>query len=1211
MALVLELGILGPLEVRVDGGLPVALGGPRQRASLALLALNANKVVGVDWLVDELWGESPPPTAVHTIRVFVSRLRAALGAAGGRLATRPPGYLLEVGIDEIDASRCEHLYRAGRAALAGGDARRAVPLLRDAQALWRGAALTDFAYERFAQAEIARLDELRVNCREELIEAQLALDEHAVVVRELEGLVREHPFRERPRGQLMLALYRCGRQADALDAFQQGRHKLLDELAIEPSPALRELEHAILSQDPSLSAPTPERVTPSDAARAATAEDEVVDGAETAAEPEPPPLPPALRSLAGPPYVGRDKEQQYAERAIRDVTTGWRRIVVIGGEPGIGKTRLAARVALEAHERGFCVGWATAREGLGAPYVVWSTLLSQLVEHAPRPVVQQIASRQGGELVRIIPSLPEHVDHLSEPRQSDPETERFMMFQAVIAMLEAMAGVFPIALVFDDVQWADAPSMELLQHVAAATGHLPLLLITTNRGSAVHGPRALRDALGAFHRLDGVEQLLLEGLELGEITELMSAIAGRELDGAERTVAEYITAETDGNPFFVVQILRNLAERGFIVQDQDGQWSVRGSGRVPLPPGVREVVAARVGRLGEGAEAVLEVASVIGEAFDLRVLERIVGADEHDILETLEAAVRASLLAESTEEVGRFSFAHALFKHSLYEQVGTTRRAEIHRRVAEAIEEVGAFTPDELVTELAHHWTLVPSEPRKAVHYAQLAGEQALARLAPDHAVRWFSVALGVVSSVPDHDARRCDLLIGLGEAMRQVGDPSFRQHLLDASALADQLGDLERLARSVLANTLGPYGAAGRPDPERIAVLEHASNRLAHDAPHLPLVLAIRAKEVYYGGGGGGELVERALSLARQRSGRRELAKVLSYVANIGRVVPLEHHDALVGELTQIAKELADPELQFRGTYLRFIHAMHAGDRKALDGALAEMLRLADAIGQPVLRWTALWCQSAQHWIAGDLGASETLTNEAAAMAVRHAIPQGMLVTFGQLVAIRTEQDQLEELEEPLLRQSEDAPDLRLLHVTRGFVAAQRGELGEAAAALEELASDGFRFEFHQTRAFNLARCADIALRVRALDAAAALYPILLDQRPLFATTAGVSTRGSVELNLGRLASALGRYRTADNHFTEAMSAHARLAAPLLTARTHLAIGESLLARGTQAKWADARQALLAAAKLGREHGSRAIEREAKTLLAENPEPAPQRGGG
>ena len=282
----MQVGILGPLEVRVAGGDPVPLGGVRQRALLAILALDANVVVSTDRLIDLLWGESPPATAGHTVQVFVSRLRRALGLAGDRLVTRAPGYLLQVGADELDAERCEHQYAMAQSELGVGNAARAESLLREALSLWRGSALAEFTYEPFAQAAIARFEERRVDCREVLIEAELALGRHAEVIVELEALIHEHPFRERPRAQLMLALYRSGRQADALDAFQHARRTLVDELAVEPSPLLRDLEQAILRQDPSLAAPSPP--TPADRAPSSDVTTRTHDrgaGSESRAEP--------------------------------------------------------------------------------------------------------------------------------------------------------------------------------------------------------------------------------------------------------------------------------------------------------------------------------------------------------------------------------------------------------------------------------------------------------------------------------------------------------------------------------------------------------------------------------------------------------------------------------------------------------------------------------------------------------------------------------------------------------------------------------------------------------------------------------------------------------------------------------------------------------------------------------------------------------------
>lgn len=233
----MEFRILGPLEVVAEGR-AVSLGGTRQRALLAVLLTRANQVVSTERLIDELWGERPPKEARNTVQFYVSQLRKVLGA--DRIETRAPGYAIRIERDELDLHRFERLVAEGG------------PALTEALSLWRGPALADFAYEPFAQAEIARLEELRLAALEQRLEADLALGRHGELVGELEALVAEHPLRERLRGQLMLALYRSGRQAEALDVYRETRRVLVDELGIEPSPTLQELERSILRHDPGL-----------------------------------------------------------------------------------------------------------------------------------------------------------------------------------------------------------------------------------------------------------------------------------------------------------------------------------------------------------------------------------------------------------------------------------------------------------------------------------------------------------------------------------------------------------------------------------------------------------------------------------------------------------------------------------------------------------------------------------------------------------------------------------------------------------------------------------------------------------------------------------------------------------------------------------------------------------------------------------------------
>ena len=261
------------------------MGGSKLRAVLALLLLHRGETLSSDRLIDELWGEEPPATAAKTLQVHVSRLRKALasGAGGGGdvVVTSPHGYGLEIDPEQVDAHRFERLLDEGRAELAADRPAQALEALEEALALWRGPVLADLSYEAFAQAEIARLEDLRVAAVEQLIEAKLALGRHGEVVGQLETLIVEHPYRERLRAQLMLALYRCDRQADALQAYQDARRKLVEELGIEPGERLRELEGAILAQDAALAVPAcPPRPAPA-------------GGGTGGAEPAPVELPPA------------------------------------------------------------------------------------------------------------------------------------------------------------------------------------------------------------------------------------------------------------------------------------------------------------------------------------------------------------------------------------------------------------------------------------------------------------------------------------------------------------------------------------------------------------------------------------------------------------------------------------------------------------------------------------------------------------------------------------------------------------------------------------------------------------------------------------------------------------------------------------------------------------------------------------------------------
>jgi len=378
----MEFRILGPLEVRDQQG-PLPLGGAKPRAVLAVLLLHANAAVSAERLAQALWGEDVPPRAVKTVQVHVSRLRKALGD-DDVIETSPAGYRLRVEPGELDAERFERQVAEGRRALAAGDCETAAAALRAALDEWRGPALADLAGEPFAQAEIARLEEHRLTAVEARVEADLGLDRDAELIGELQRLVAAHPSRERLAGQLMLALYRCGRQEEALEAYREARGRLVSEIGIEPGPDLRRLHDAILHQDQSLLGGPPSE------------------------------LPTELERATALPLEGRAEELAWLQRRWRDVRAGSGALITLRGEPGIGKSRLAAEFAADAHAHGAAVLYVDAA-GPPAPALDAITraretprptvLVVDDADQAPAPVRAELAALGSGVCDRPVLAL--------------------------------------------------------------------------------------------------------------------------------------------------------------------------------------------------------------------------------------------------------------------------------------------------------------------------------------------------------------------------------------------------------------------------------------------------------------------------------------------------------------------------------------------------------------------------------------------------------------------------------------------------------------------------------------------------------------------------------------------------------------------------------------------------------------------------------------
>ncbi|HVW33928.1 MAG TPA: BTAD domain-containing putative transcriptional regulator [Acidimicrobiia bacterium] len=1183
----MEFRILGPLEVVAAGG-PVRIDRQRERALLVRLLLSANQVVSVDGLVEDLWAGDPPEAAAQAVWVHVSRLRKALRRldCGDVLLTRAPGYLLQVEPERLDSARFERLVERGRQRAGAGDPAGAAEVLRGALALWRGSALADVAATPFAAAEATRLEEARLSALEERIDADLACGRHGALVGELAALTRQHPLRERLWGQRLVALYRSGRQAEALRASQELRRHLRDQLGIEPGAELRRLETAVLRHDPVLDLPA----APAPAVVPAAAQHDRVAL----------PLPLERESSF---FVGRDEELRRLEAAWGEARSGQRRVVLLAGEPGIGKTRLSAEIARRAYGEGAAVLFGRCDDGVGVPYQPFVEALGLYLRQARSPVL----GRLGGELVRLIPEISDHVGGLPEPIRSDPETERYRLFDAVAAWLAAVSAAAPAVLVLDDLHWAGRPTLMLLSHLVRSGEPLRLLVVVTYRDTEPDVTADLSEALADLVRHPGVERLRLGGFDEAAVTAFMEAQAHHELDAAGRALAASVHAGTAGNPFFVGQLLRHLAETEAIVW-REGRWtSERDAGGYGIPDEVRDVITRRLARLPAITGDRLGLASVIGDRFELDVLVGAAGDEEIATLEALEPALAARLIAEINEGAGsEYRFVHALVRATLYDALPRAQRLDHHRRCGEAIGAVHRHRLDDHLPALAHHFARAGREHRpEAMAYARQAGDRALAQLAHDEAVHYYGRALEFLDGVSTDptDGERLGLLIALGEAQRRAGDTAHRETLLAASDLAAQRDDAAAAARAALANVRGPLSSTvGAVDDGRVAALEAALAMADRaDSPTRARLLAALALELLYAGDRDRRrlLADDALAIARRSQDAATLAQVL--LARFYTIYFPDTLDELLAnteELVELAENLSDPVITARASWVRFRALAESGEIEAADRHLRSAEQLAEELGQPTLRWLVGLARTGRTILAGDLDEAErrALANFELGR-ITGQVDASTFLTI-QLVNIRVEQDRLGELEGSLADRVAAVPYFGpVFSAYLAFALCELGRPDEAIGHYEPLAAADFT-ALPQDTSWILAMpplaavCSHLGDRIRA--------GVLDDLLRPYAGHVVVSTGGAlgaVDHYLGLLATTSGDYDEAERRFAVAAGIHQRIPAPIWLARTRLEWSRMLLARSGPGDTERARDLAGQALATARQRGLANIERRAAKL--------------
>ena len=911
------------------------------------------------------------------------------------------------------------------------------------------------------------------------------------------------------------------------------------------------------------------------------------------------PLPEALRTVPRIAYVGREPERGLLEVARSHARSGARQVVLLSGEPGIGKTRLASYAALGANADGFAVCWGSCSEDLAAPYEPWIALCSQIVAHAPEDVLAGYVAEFGGEIGRLAGNLSRRVPAAPPPQTSDSETERFLLFKAVAGLLRAVAGSAPLCVVLDDFQWADGQSVALLKHVARAVEHGALQIVVTYRDSDVNKDHPLSGALADLRRLEGVERIALRGLDAAGVAELVGAAAGHTLDADGLALAGELATETGGNPFFVAEMLRSLIESGAITFDETaGRWSVDLAAVTSLPESVREVIEDRIDRLGGVGREALTIAAVIGRSFDLRLLTELVDFSENTLLDQLEAATSATLLRESTDGIGRFTFEHALINHTLYQGLGGTRRARLHHRVALALESLYGQDSEDHLSDLAMHWRLatVTIDAGRAASYSIRAGRRALDSLAPSEAARSFGDALELLG--PGATAERCEALIGLGEAQRLTSNTAHRETLLEASRLAVGLGDGERAARAVLANSRGFTSAIGAFDQERVAAIERAIE-LDEDPDRRALLLALQATERCFEHDPRPRraLVEQALALARDIGNPATIARVLiAHFEVYSSVDGLGQRLALLDEMAAAVAAADDPALEYWMLYREFNAIAESGQFDRLAATADRMYGSAERVGEPAMRWMATFtAKGCLPLLLGDLAASEAGALRAFQIGSEAEEPDALAMFGAQIFQVRCLQGRAAETIEQLKQAVEANPGLPAFNAMLAWILCWLDRRDDAGRIVAKAAAD--RFE-HVPRDVAqggaLAWFADAAAQARVTDAAAVLHELIEPWGDQVVFN-GVVAAGHARTYLGLLAATLGNDALADEHLAFACDFHRDNGMLVWEARSELGWAEALAARGETER---AREHAARALELSRDHGYGAFEPRAAAIL-------------
>jgi DNA-binding winged helix-turn-helix (wHTH) protein/tetratricopeptide (TPR) repeat protein len=853
--------------------------------------------------------------------------------------------------------------------------------------------------------------------------------------------------------------------------------------------------------------------------------------------------PPAAAAAASPalsPFVGREAAMRRLREALDQVLLARGRLVLLVGEPGIGKTRTADELAGEAHARGARVLAGRCYEGEGAPaYWPWVQVLRACTADLERATLAKDLGPGAADLAQLVPELREHFPDLPPEQALEGEQARFRLFDSVSRFLERASLREPLAIALDDLHVADADSLRLLRFLAGSLRNRRVLLLATYRDVDVRRDHPLAALLGALAREPHCDRVPLRGLAVAEVSALVEAIAG-EPAGAELVGA--IHELTEGNPFFVHEIVRLMVEQGRLASGDRRELSLA------LPQSVRDVVGRRLDALSPECNELLRAGAVIGREFSTGLLERVTGRGGDALLEPIGEALAAQVLVESRAGWSRYAFGHALTRHTLYEELSVPERVQLHRRVALALE-AAADGSDDVLAELAHHFFQAApgGDVEKAIAYSERAAEHAHGLFAYDESARHYERALEALAlALPADERRRCGLLLALAEELWAAGlRERARARFTQAAEIARRLGDVPQLARAAVG--LRGYGEMGvGPEPETLVLLEEALvavgdghavsrsrvlSRLAGSAPHSRR-MADRER-----------LSAEAYALATESGDRLAISDAIAarYWAMLGPDRPAERL-ALGDEAVAKGEEWGDVRLQILGREARIGAHVLRGDMTGARREIETYAQLADELRQPLFRFLSSLLRGSFALDTGRFDEAARHFDEALGRG-RGTVVYAELLHSGTVYWLHHMRgDELSFAEiEPMLDTLFPDEEATLRALIRLGIASVRISQGDAAGARREydaVAAAGFRSlerDEHWLLAMNL--LVDQSLTFADAEGAALLHELLSPYRDLAASHDLIRTvMRTVASLLGTLGTVTGDLDAGEAHFEHAI---------------------------------------------------------------------------